>query len=66
MQDLMVLFLMLIKATMGCDGFKIFLHGYRNEKTLLKHFTNSQKLSRVLGYVELVISAFSKLKILTS
>lgn len=65
-QDFMVLFLMLIKATMGWDGFKIFLHGYRNGKTLLKHFTKSQKLSRVLGYVELVISAFSKLKILTS
>ena len=50
---------------MGWDGFKILLHGHRNGKTLLKHFTSSQKLSRVLGYVEIVISAFSKLKTLT-
>ena len=39
-QDFIFLFLMLIKGTKGWDGFKIFLDGRRDGKTLLRSFAS--------------------------
>ena len=54
---------MLIKGKNGQVGFKIFLRGRRDGKTLLRSFASCYKYSGVRECVEFVIAGWCKVKI---
>ena len=63
-QDFIFLFLMLINKTKEQDVFKIFLHGHRNGKILLRSNTSCKKCGRVWECFKFVNSDWFNVKII--